>query len=299
MDCPMRSVVAIVLASVLVQAAEPAQGQEPAPVVVGGVTAYPVRAGDTLGGIGARFGVDTAALARDNGLAARAKLAVGYVLRIDNRHIVPAALDPGTVVVNVPQRMLFYGVDGEGGEGYPVAVGRPDWQTPIGEFVVMVKEEQPTWDVPASILEESRRRGRLQPARVPPGPDNPLGAFWVGLSLPGIGLHGTNASSSIFRAVTHGCIRLHPDDIARLFAGIQVGARGRIIYEPVLVTGQGSAVYLEVHRDVYQRRAGGARGAARALALAAGLSERIDWDAADAVATAGHGVARDVTLRVP
>ena len=76
-----------------------------------------MRAGDTLGGIGARFGVGTAALARDNGLAASAKLAVGYVLRIDNRHIVPAALDPGTVVVNVPQRMLFYGVDGGGAKG--------------------------------------------------------------------------------------------------------------------------------------------------------------------------------------
>ena len=296
----LPSVVAIVLATVLVPAAGPARGQGgPPPAVIGGVTTYTVRNGDTLLGVGARFGVGADVLARDNGLAANTKLAAGQLLRIDNGHIVPVLPEPGTLVINIPQRMLFHGAGVGQVEGYPVAVGRPDWQTPIGEFVVMAKEEQPTWDVPASILEESRRQGRELPAKVPPGPNNPLGAYWIGLSLPGIGLHGTNVSSSVFRVVTHGCMRMQPDDIARLFPAIQLGARGRTIYEPVLVAGQGNAVYLEVRRDVYRRGTGEPRLKARALAAAAGLSDRIDWNLADAVAASAHGVARDVTLRVP
>jgi L,D-transpeptidase ErfK/SrfK len=259
---------------------------------------YSVRPGDTLSSVGAGHGASVTALARDNGIAPNATLVVGQVLHIDNRHIVASSLDPGTLIINLPQRMLFHAAGDDRVEAYPVAVGRSGWKTPTGEFVVITKERQPTWDVPVSILEESRRHGRVQPARVPPGPDNPLGAFWIGLSLPGIGIHGTNAPSSIFRAATHGCIRMSPNDIARLFPGISVGARGRIIYEPVLMALQDDVVYLEVHPDIYRRAAGAARDVARALAQAAGLSERIDWDAADAVAAARDGIAREVTLKV-
>jgi len=161
-----------------------------------------------------------------------------------------------------------------------------------------MKESDPTWDVPASILEESVRNGRVQPARVPPGPGNPLGAFWIGLSLPGIGIHGTVAPSSIFGAATHGCIRMHHAALARLFASVHVGTHGRTIYEPVLMGTQDSDVYLEVHPDIYRSGAGAPRDVARALAQAAGLSDRIDWRAADAVAEVRDGVAREITKRV-
>lgn len=294
------SLIVVVLASLLVHGAEPAQEPERRrPVLVGAVTVYAVRPGDTLSRVGAVHGASVAALAEANGLTPDTNLVVGQLLRIDNRHIVPASLDAGTLIINVPQRMLFYGADDDGLEGYPVAVGRSGWRTPTSEFVVVMKEREPTWDVPASILEESRRQGRVQPARVPPGPNNPLGAFWIGLSLPGIGIHGTNAPSSIFRAATHGCIRMTPEDIARLFPRISIGTRGRIIYEPVLVALQDGAVYLEVHPDIYRRGAGAARDVARALAEAAGLSEWIDWSEANVVAAARDGIARDVTRASP
>jgi L,D-transpeptidase ErfK/SrfK len=131
----------------------------------------------------------------------------------------------------------------------------------------------------------------MLPAAIPPGPNNPLGEFWIGLSRSGIGIHGTNAPSTIFGAVSHGCIRVHPDDIARLVGRIRVGTLGRIIYEPVLLSVQNDAVYLEAHRDVYGR--GGA--SARELATAAGVLERIDWTAADTVIALRDGIARDVT----
>ena len=267
--------------------------------LVGGVTDLLVRHGDTLRSISARFGLDVATLARENGIRADARLAAGQVLRIDNRHIVPTAIDSAELVVNVPQRMLFHLGADSSTVGYPIAVGRPSWPTPTGEFRVTVLERHPTWEVPRSILEESRRAGRIQAPVVPPGPNNPLGDFWIGLSLAGIGIHATNAPTSIFRTASHGCIRVHPDDIAQLFGRIEVGASGQIVYEPVLLAVVGDAIYLEVHRDVYRRSGAGPSAVARTLAAARGVSERIDWAAADAVAAAADGIARIVTASRP
>jgi L,D-transpeptidase ErfK/SrfK len=267
--------------------------------LVGGVTDLVVRQGDTLRSVGARFGLDVATLARENGIRTDGRLAPGQVLRIDNRHIVPGAIDSAQLVVNVPQRMVFHrGAEGSM-VGYPIAVGRPSWPTPTGDFTVKVLERHPTWEVPRSILEESRRAGRIQAPVVPPGPNNPLGDFWIGLSLAGIGIHATNAPSSIFRTASHGCIRVHPDDIARLFGRIEVGAPGRIVYEPVLLAVVNEDIYLETHPDVYRRSVAKPQNVARTLAAAAGVSERIDWVAADAVAAAADGVARSVTTFRP
>ena len=267
--------------------------------LVGGVTDFVVRPGDTLRNVSARFGLEVAALARENSMRTDARLAAGQVLRIDNRHIVPTATDSVELVVNVPQRMLFHRGADSLTLGYPIAVGRPSWPTPTGDFTVTVLERHPTWEVPRSILEESRRAGRIQPPVVPPGPNNPLGDFWIGLSLAGIGIHATNAPASIFQTASHGCIRVHPDDIAQLFNRVQVGTSGRIIYEPVLLAVVGEDVYLEVHRDVYRRTGAGAGAVARTLAAAGGVSERVDWVAADAVAAAADGLARIVTASPP
>jgi L,D-transpeptidase ErfK/SrfK len=263
--------------------------------LVGGVTDLVVKQGDTLRRISARFGVDVATLAAENSMRADGRLAAGQLLRVDSRHIVPTAVDSAELVVNVPQRMVFHRAGDGSTVGYPIAVGRPGWPTPTGTFVVTVLERHPTWEVPRSILEESRRAGRIQPAVVPPGPDNPLGDFWIGLSVAGIGIHATNAPSSIFRAASHGCIRVHADDIAQLFDRIEVGTSGRIIYEPVLLAVVDEHIYLEVHHDIYRRNVAEPRDVARTLAAAAGVLERIDWGAADAVAAAADGIARDVT----
>lgn len=267
--------------------------------LVGGVTDFVVRPGDTLRNVSARFGLEVAALARENSMRTDARLAAGQVLRIDNRHIVPTATDSVELVVNVPQRMLFHRGADSLTLGYPIAVGRPSWPTPTGDFTVTVLERHPTWEVPRSILEESRRAGRIQPPVVPPGPNNPLGDFWIGLSLAGIGIHATNAPASIFQTASHGCIRVHPDDIAQLFNRVEAGTSGRIIYEPVLLAVVGDAIYLEVHRDVYRRTGAGAGAVARTLAAAGGVSERVDWVAADAVAAAADGLARIVTASPP
>jgi L,D-transpeptidase ErfK/SrfK len=212
-----------------------------------------VSRGETWTSVGARVGVSPAVLAARNQRSLRDPLRPGDVLGIDNRHVAPA-YERDELVINIPQRMLFHYSTGGLRGAYPVAVGRPDWPTPLGAFVVAVMETDPTWDVPLSIQEEMRRAGRPVQRTVPPGPANPLGRYWVGLSLGSIGIHGTSAPASIYHYATHGCIRLHPDDIEDLFWRLVVGDPGRLVYEPVLVGFDGTDVFLEVHADAYQRR---------------------------------------------
>jgi len=262
----------------------------------GGTIVHTVIRGDSLARIGSTFGVDAATLAAENHLDPRTQLAIGQQIRIDNRHIVPDEVSAGGLVINIPQRMLFLADEGHL-EASPVAVGRPDWPTPAGPFTVITKQQDPTWHVPASILRESARRGRTQPPVVPPGPGNPLGAFWIGLSVSGIGIHGTTAPVSIYNPATHGCIRLGGADIRRLFTLVTVGVQGRLIYEPILLVEVDGEVYVEVHKDIYGRLNVAPMQVLRTLAADAALADRIDWTAVDAVVAAHQGVARVVTLR--
>jgi L,D-transpeptidase ErfK/SrfK len=264
--------------------------------LTGEVHTVVVARGDTLRSLGSRFGVDPATIARDNGRTVDALLHAGETLSIDNRHVVPPLPTAATIAVNVPQRMLF-ATSSTGLIAYPVGVGRRDWPTPLRHFSVATKEVNPTWDVPESIREEARRAGRSLPLRVPPGPDNPLGAYWLGLNIGGVGIHGTNAPTSVYQAVTHGCIRLHPDDIAALFRQVTVGAHGVLLYQPLLVAVDGEEIFIEAHRDIYGRGPVDAHEFVAQRAYELGVLGRIDWKRAAAVIRERAGIARPVGRR--
>lgn len=268
-----------------------------APAIVGRVVEHTVARGESWISIAARFGVDAAALAAEQGATPRRPLAVGTVIQIDARHIAPAGLDAG-IVINLPQRMLFLKAGGEVLAGYPVGLGRPDWPTFIGAFTVVDAEVDPAWDVPPSIQEEQRRAGKKVLTRVPPGPNNPLGKFFLRLSEPNYGIHGTNAPTSIYRFETHGCIRLHPDDIAALFPRVPIGTTGEILYEPILLTVDASAgIWLEAHRDIYRRDARDPKDVVRERAGGLGVADRINWTAAQAVLSARDGRPRKINTQ--
>ena len=122
-----------------------------------------------------------------------------------------------------------------------------------------------------------RDQGKPVLTSVPPGPDNPLGRHWIGLSLAGIGIHGTNAPTSIYGLRSHGCIRLHPDDAAALYDAVGVGEPGRIVYAPVMMMrAEDGRIWFEANPDAYRRdRTTLAQLGERAAA--AGLAQRIDW----------------------
>jgi len=180
----------------------------------------------------------------------------GKKLIIPGRHILPTGPHEG-IVVNLPEHRLYYYPPRKRGEGlevitYPVSIGKMDWHTPIGLTHVIGKEKNPTWFPPASVRKEHAAAGDPLPARVPPGPDNPLGAYAMRLAA-GDGtymIHGTNNPIAVGLAVTHGCIRMYPDDVSQLFPLIPIGTAVRLVNEPVKVAWVDGELLLEAHPPV-------------------------------------------------
>jgi lipoprotein-anchoring transpeptidase ErfK/SrfK len=99
---------------------------------------------------------------------------------------------------------------------FAVATGQSQYPTPLGRFKIVVKWRNPWWYPPKSPWASGQ-----QP--VPPGPDNPLGTRWMGLSAPGVGIHGTPSDGSIGYSVSHGCIRMHIPQAEWLFNHVTIG----------------------------------------------------------------------------
>ena len=262
-------------------------------VIVGGKFAYDVRAGDTVTGVGARFGIAAADVIESNHLVRPDVLVPGQSLRLDNTHL--AVIDRRVAItINIPQRLLLL-AENERVHSYPITVGRKTWPTPVGAFTILEKEIDPAWDVPVSIQREMAAQGKPVITRMAPSPRNPLGAHWLRLSLPGLGIHGTNAPSSIYGFASHGCIRMHPDDVAALFALVREGTTGVLVYQPVIVAVVGGRIWIEANPDAYHQ-APGADQFVRAAAQRHGFAERVDWSAVDMALRLRRGRPVDVTV---
>jgi L,D-transpeptidase ErfK/SrfK len=180
----------------------------------------------------------------------------GKVITVPGRHILPAGPREG-IVVNLPEHRLYYYPKPVRGKPievitYPVSIGKMDWHTPIGVTHVIAKIRNPTWYPPESVRKEHAAAGDPLPTVVPPGPDNPLGAFAMRLAA-GNGtymIHGTNNPIAVGLAVTHGCIRMYPDDVSALFPMIPVGTPVRIVNEPVKVAWVDGELLLEAHPPI-------------------------------------------------
>src|SRR6516165_8532159 len=180
----------------------------------------------------------------------------GKRLTLPGRRILPPGPRDG-IVVNLPEHRLYFYPKPRPGEKpavitYPVSIGKMDWRTPLGETRIVAKVRQPSWYPPESVRKEHAERGDVLPKVVPPGPDNPLGEFAMRLAV-GSGsylIHGTNNPLAVGMAVTHGCIRMYPEDIAALFPLVPVGTRVRLINEPVKVAWVDGQLLLEVHPPV-------------------------------------------------
>jgi L,D-transpeptidase ErfK/SrfK len=287
--------VAVLLLAVAVPSVATAMAAELSHAIVMKHLEYVVKKGDFLTSIAGHYAESASDLAKDNGLKYNARLVPGQRLVVNSVHVIPETMDDG-IIINLPQRMLFFFRNGKLAGAYPVGLGRPTWQTPTGRFDVIALRKDPTWTVPVSIQEEMIREGEVVRTKVPPGPDNPLGKYWIGLSLGGYGVHGTIAPSSIYQFRSHGCIRLHPDDIEELFPLVREKEVGRIIYQRVMLAVlDDGRIFLEVNPDAY-RKGGDALPILKTLAKENQLTARIDWQKAMHVIEKKEGIARQINL---
>jgi len=180
----------------------------------------------------------------------------GTMLVVPGRHILPPGPREG-IVVNLPEhRLYFYPKPKRDGSRvvitYPVSIGKMDWRTPLGLTHVTQKQKNPIWYPPESVRKEHAAAGDPLPAVVPSGPNNPLGLFAMRLAA-GNGtylIHGTNNPIAVGMPVTHGCIRMYPDDVAELFPQVAVGTPVRLINVPVKVAWVNGELLLEAHPPV-------------------------------------------------
>jgi lipoprotein-anchoring transpeptidase ErfK/SrfK len=122
-----------------------------------------------------------------------------------------ATKDPHTrqIVISIPDRRLALIEDGALVKVYPIAVGASETPSPYGNFTLINRAIDPTY----------RHEGK----EIAPGKNNPLGTRWMGLSLKGYGIHGTNVQSSVGKAASHGCFRMKKKDVEELYSLVKVG----------------------------------------------------------------------------
>lgn len=298
MACRQWLIGLLILMGILIGgAAQVAAAPPEAPLylqVAGSDEEYVVQRKETLTFLALKKGVRWSAVAERNDLEKPYRLKPGMVLQIDTTHIVPAELTDG-LVINLPELLLYHFQGGAYQRRYALAVGRRSWPTPTGDYHIRNKARNPTWVVPASIQEEMEREGKEVLERVPPGPKNPLGAFWMGTSAPGVGLHATNRPWSVGHSVSHGCIRMLPDEIEALFPQVAVGTPIKIIYRPVklALTPEGR-IYLEAHPNIYRAKLNYLELVQEA-ARRHQLQDRIDWELVGEIVQDREGVAYDIT----
>ena len=175
----------------------------------------------------------------------------GTVVTLPRRHVLPDAKREG-LILNLPEMRLYYFPAAARGETpvvitHPVSIGRMDWETPLGTTRIVAKKVDPTWTPPQSLKEEALADGEVLPDVVPAGPDNPLGRYAMRLGVPGYLIHSTNKPWGVGMRVTHGCVRMYPEDIEQLFDKVPVGTPVQIINQPVKLGWLAETLYLEIH----------------------------------------------------
>jgi L,D-transpeptidase ErfK/SrfK len=269
------------------------------------------KAEDTLLDIGRRFDVGYEEIVAANPGVDPWLPGEGTRVTVPTRFVLPPGPRIGMVINTAEMRLYFYPAPGTPWERrrvvtHPVGVGKVGLETPRGAFKVRDKVEGPSWTVPAELAAKFRAEGLAFEPVMPPGPDNPLGDYALILDKPGYSIHGTNRPWAVGMRVSHGCVRLYPEDISTLFRRVPQGTPVRIVHLPYKVGRQKGVWYLEAgnldppgrSRSDASADPAGSAGAVAALLAGTGLK---DLAAAAAVAgrvvTENRGVPTPITPR--
>jgi len=278
--------------------------------VIGVDTIITAQYSDTLLDIARRYSIGYEEIIRANPGVDMWLPGEGTQVLVPGRRILPPGARDG-VIVNLPEHRLYYFPKPKKGERpvvitYPVSTGKFDRKTPLGQTRVAMKARNPSWHPPESIRKEHAAAGDPIPHVVPPGPKNPLGAFAMRLAM-GDGtylIHGTNNPVAVGLAITHGCVRMYPEDIAALFPQVPVGTKVALVNEPIKLAEVNGQLWIETHPPVEIE---GDTAVAPSLAvlsqmLQASLGDRttaIHWDFAGDALQLANGMPTMIGLEIP
>jgi len=283
----------------------PAQAAEfplaPGQDVVGAVETVTTVPGDTLLDIARRYDLGYTELVVANPGVDPWRPGPGRQIVLPLRFLLPGGPRRGIVVALAERRLFYFPPGGSSVETFPIGVAVDGMRTPVGETHVTAKLTHPVWYPPRSILAE---RPEL-PHAVAAGPDNPLGDYAFRLGWPNYLIHGTNKPDGIGRNVSHGCIHLYPEDIARLFREASIGTPVRVDGEPTRLGWDQGRLLLELHPDTAQADAldegqpmspqAPADLVARVIAALGGRADRVDWNAVERAGRLRNGIPVAIT----
>jgi L,D-transpeptidase ErfK/SrfK len=272
--------------------------------VVGQLQVTTVGPDDTISDIARRFNLGYEEVLRANPGVDPWLPGVGRQLVLPTRFVLPDAPYEGLVVNLAALRVYYYPKRKEGEVlqtviTHPIGIGKVGWQTPEGVTKVTAKRKDPIWTVPVSVRAEHKKNGDPLPARVGPGPDNPLGAFAMNLGWPSYLIHGTNKPYGVGMRSSHGCIRLYPEDIAPLFQAMSIGMKVTVVNQPIAFGWEGDALHMQIFpilEDDTRREGDGAQKLLKE-AMAAHMEKRakqhnvgVDLALINSIAAAPRGI---------
>ncbi len=222
----------------------------------------------------------------------------GGTVTVPSLFILPDTPHSG-VVLNLSEKRIYYYPSTKNGESamvhtYPVSIGREGWDTPTGSFRITEKKKDPEWRPPPNIRAEHIAAGDPLPEVIPAGPDNPLGQYALRLSAAGSYLiHGTNKPWGIGMELSHGCIRMYPEDVEQLFPMVSVSAPVNIIRQPYKAGWRGDELFFEVHVGEEQPSEEAAHQVIK-RAIEGNKEAFVDWEQVRTVLAENTGLPRAV-----
>lgn len=280
--------------------ATPPPGQVAADSVIGQLQTYRIQKGDTLMDLAREYSLGYNEIVEANPGIDPWVPPAGATIILPTEWVLPCCSYRG-LVVNIPEMRLFYMQPDPSDpsrtrvQTYPVGLGRDDWRTPKGTFKIQGKTRNPQWNIPESIRKEHIAERGDHRTFIPGGaPDNPLGKYRFELTMPMYRIHGTNIPWGVGMQVSHGCIRLYPEDIDHLFPSVPIGTPGEFAYQAVKIGMSKGGIWVEAHEDIYGEAPARYR-ATRAELARLGLAHAVDEELVLDVLTSGRGMPRRVS----
>lgn len=274
--------------------------------VLGEIQHVVARHEDTLLGLGRRHGVGYEEIVAANPGVDPWLPGGGTQVVVPSRYILPDAPREG-IIVSLAEHRLYYFPRVKAGEPlvvstYPISVGKMDWKTPLGLTRIVDKRTNPIWYPPESVRKEHAAEGRPLPKAVPAGPDNPMGQYAMRLGIPGGAylIHGTNNPDGVGMQVTHGCIRMYPEDIEQFFKVVPVNTPVRIVHQPYKMGWKGDELYIEVHTPLVGQEESDVHSLTQITRLLVSATQdrtvAIDWARAEQAFNQATGIPEPVVL---